>query len=184
MTEWSQGGRHTGKTDLPLLAEGETDARALRGTLGSLLPPVAPALVITSPLQRAVRTCELAGFGDVAVVDPRLSEWDYGEFEGLTTQEIRQTRPTWDLFRDGCPTGELPSQVGARVDSLLRDLRHDRALARAEVLCFSHGHVSRVLLARWLGLPPAEARHFQLGAGSFGRLGWEHEWPTVETWNH
>ncbi len=183
MTEWSRGGRHTGKTDLPLLTEGETDARVLRDTFCSLLPPVAPVLVLTSPLRRAKRTCELAGFGAVAVVEPRLAEWDYGEYEGLTTDQIRHARPSWDLFRDGCPAGELPGQISARVDSLLEDLRSDPALAGGEVLCFSHGHVSRVLLARWLDLPPTEARHFQLTAGSFGRLAWEHEWPAVETWN-
>jgi len=134
-------------------------------------------------MERARRTCELAGFGPVAVVEPLLSEWDYGDYEGLTTPEIRARRPGWDLFSDGCPGGEGAADVASRADELLGRLRADDALVGKEVLLFSHGHFSRVLLVRWLGLEPVEARHFELDAGRIGRLGWEREWPTAERWN-
>jgi broad specificity phosphatase PhoE len=182
-TEWSRTGRHTGTTDLPLLPEGETEARGLRASLPRLAPPCSPVLILTSPLLRARQTCDLAGYGTRAVVEPCLAEWDYGDYEGLTTAEIRAARPGWDLFRDGCPGGEAAGDVGCRVDRLLDRLRADPGLGGAEVLLFSHGHLLRVLTARWLGFAPAEARHFALQAGSIGRLSWEHEWAIVERWN-
>jgi broad specificity phosphatase PhoE len=177
-TEWSKSGQHTGMTDLPLLPEGEEEAAALGQRLGELRP----AIVLTSPLSRAKRTCELAGFGAEAIEEPRLLEMNYGEYEGLTTATIRQERPGWDLFRDGCPGGETIEQVGARVDQLLGRLLGDSELAGEDVLLFAHGHVLRVLTARWLTLPPADARRFTLPAGRFGRLGWEHEWTVVSGW--
>ncbi len=182
-TEWSRSGRHTGKTDLPLLPEGETEARELRTSLARLAPPAAPVLVLTSPLTRARRTCNLAGFGPSAEVEAALAEWDYGDYEGLTIGQIREERPGWDLFADGCPGGETVDDVAARVNGLLGRLRTRPVLEDEEVVVFSHGHLLRVLLARWIGLPAVEARHFELRAGGVGRVGWEHEWPTVELWN-
>lgn len=170
--------RHTGRTDLPLLPTAKDDARVLGERLGRL----DPALVLTSPLRRAVETTRLAGYADRAESDPRLAEMDYGDYEGLTTAEIREKRPDWDLFRDGCPGGETIEDVGARADSLLERLRDDR-LADADVLVFAHGHLLRVLTARWLGLRAAEARRFALGAARFGILDWEHEWTVLAGWN-
>lgn len=176
-TAWSLSGQHTGRTDLPLTAQGEANARAL----GERLRGMAFALVLTSPLQRARRTCELAGFGTVAVVDPDLVEWNYGDYEGKRTVEILATRPGWQLFRDGCPSGESAEQVGARAD---------RAIARAraasgDVLVFSSAHILRVLGARWLGLPPAAGRCFLLGTASLSALGYEHDMTesVVKFWN-
>ncbi len=176
-TEWSITQRHTGRTDLPLLPEAEDEARLLGRRLGRL----DPALVLTSPLQRAVATSRFAGFGE-AETDARLLEMDYGEYEGLTTAEIRRMRPDWDLFRDGCPGGETIEEVGARVDSLLAELRDDR-LAGVDVVLFAHGHVLRVLTARWLDLPAPAARRFALGAANFSILDWEHEWTVLAGWN-
>lgn len=178
-TEWSRNGRHTGRTDLPLLAGGEDEARAV----GERLAGLAPALVITSPLTRAADTCRLAGFGDVAEDSDLLLEMDYGAYEGLTTLQIRDGRPGWDLFSDGCPGGESIDDVGVRADVLIGRLRTDEALAGKDVLVFSHGHMLRVFASRWLGLAPAEARHFALGSGGIGELGWEHEWAIVSGWN-
>lgn len=182
-TEWSRSGRHTGRTDLPLLPEGETEARELAKTLVKLSPPLEPALVLTSPRTRARRTCSLVGFAQQAEMEPALVEWDYGDYEGLTTAQIRQERPGWDLFRDGCPGGESPSDVAGRVDDLLGRLRGDAALAGREVLLVGHGHLSRVLAVRWVGWPIEEARHLLLRAAGFGRLGWEREWAAIEMWN-
>jgi broad specificity phosphatase PhoE len=176
-TEWSLSGRHTGRTDLALTEHGERQARRLAARLaGSTF-----ARVLTSPLRRAVQTCELAGFGDVAESDVNLLEWDYGAYEGQRGSEILAERPDWDLFRDGCPGGETPSQVGARADRVVSRVR----AIGGDVLVFSSGHLLRVLAARWLGLAPDNARHFLLGTTSFGALGYEHapDQAAVHLWN-
>jgi probable phosphoglycerate mutase len=174
-TAWSLSGQHTGRTDLPLTPRGEEVARRL----GDRLRGRTFARVFTSPLRRAARTCELAGFG--AVADPDLMEWDYGEYEGKKTSEILQTRPGWRLFRDGCPGGETVEQIGARADRVVARLR----AAGGDVLAFSSGHILRVLTARWLGLPPAAGALFTLGTGGLSILGYEHDLsePVVRLWN-
>ncbi|MGC9960792.1 MAG: histidine phosphatase family protein [Acidimicrobiales bacterium] len=179
-TEWSAVGRHTGLTDLPLLPDAEEAARAL----GRRLEHLRPLLVLSSPLLRAVETCRLAGFGDEVETSHLLLEMDYGDYEGLTTAQVREARPGWDLFRDGCPGGETIEDVGKRVDLLLERLVSDRGLADGDVALFAHGHVLRVLTARWLGLEAAEARRFALAAARIGVLDWEHEWTVVGGWNH
>jgi probable phosphoglycerate mutase len=176
-TAWSLTGQHTGRTDLPLTERGERNARAL----GKRLNGVIFAKVFTSPLLRARRTCELAGFGTAAEVDRDLVEWDYGEYEGRRTSEIRAERPGWQLFRDGCPGGESPEQVGARADRVLSRLR----AIRGNVLLFSSGHFLRVLAARWLGLEPAGGRYFLLSTASLSALGYENSFgePVICLWN-
>ena len=176
-TAWSLTGQHTGLTDLPLTEHGEQNARAL----GERLVGLNFAKVFTSPLQRAARTCELAGFGAVAEVDRDLVEWNYGEYEGLRTAEIQTERPDWRLFRDGCPEGESPDQVGARADCVLSRVR----AFQGNVLVFSSGHFLRVLAARWLGLKPAAGRHFLLSTASLSALGYEHNLcqPVIQLWN-
>jgi broad specificity phosphatase PhoE len=176
-TEWSLSGQHTGLTDLPLTARGETNARALAPRLHGL----AFAKVFTSPLQRARRTCELAGFGDVAEAMPDLVEWNYGDYEGIRTHDIHKTRPDWQLFRDGCPNGEMPADVGARADRVIARLR----AIDGDVLCFSSGHFLRVLGARWLGLPPGQGTLFLLGTASLSALSYEHnlDEPVIKLWN-
>ncbi len=174
-TEWSRSGRHTGCTDLPLLAEGEAQARALR-------PRVAPfrsATVLTSPLRRARDTCDLLGLGDHAIVDPDLSEWDYGAYEGLTTAEIRAERPDWDLFDHGTPGGEDATDVGWRVDRVIARVR----AAPGDVVCVAHAHLLRVVGARWIGLDPTGGRHFQLAPCSLSELGWERQQPVITSWD-
>jgi len=175
-TEWTVTKQHTGLTDLPLTARGERNARALAGRLKGL----SFAHVFTSPLQRASRTAELAGFGKAAV-DPDLVEWNYGQYEGKTTADIRKQRPDWQLFRDGCPGGETVAQVGARADRVVGRLR----ALDGDVLLFSSGHFLRVLAARWLGLEPAGGRFFYLGTASLSVLGYEHSQagPVVRLWN-
>ena len=177
-TAWSAAGRHTGRTDVPLSEDGERKARALRDRLAGQTFD----RVFTSPLQRAARTCALAGFGDRAVVDDDLLEWDYGDYEGRTTHEILADRPGWLIFRDGCPRGETAAGVGARVDRVIARLRavDDRAIV------FSSAHVLRVLTARWLGLPPSEGRLFKLDTASVSVLAYEHDdrdEPVVALWN-
>jgi probable phosphoglycerate mutase len=176
-TEWSRSGQHTGRTDLPLTEAGE---RAARG-LGARLRGLRPIRIFTSPLQRAARTCELAGFGARAEVDPDLVEWDYGEYEGRTSAEIHAARPDWQLFRDGCPQGESAAQVGARADRVVGRLR----AVGADVLVFSSAHFLRVLAARWLGLDAAAGRLFVLGTASLCALGYEHTLsePVIRLWN-
>jgi probable phosphoglycerate mutase len=176
-TAWSVSGQHTGRTDIPLTERGEQNARRL----GERLRGLRFALVLTSPLQRARRTCELAGFTPTAV-EPDLAEWDYGAYEGRRTEEIRRERPGWDLFRDGCPGGESVAEIGARADRVLARLRD----APGDVLVFAHGHIVRVLAARWLGLPPGDARLFLCGTASLGILGHEHNSPgepVLALWN-
>jgi broad specificity phosphatase PhoE len=176
-TEWSLTGQHTGLTDLPLTQRGEQNARALRERLTGLNL----RKVFTSPLQRATRTCELAGFGAVAEVDRNLLEWDYGQYEGLTTAEIHAQRPDWLLFRDGCPGGESPEQVAARADSMVDRVR---ALGM-HVLLFSSGHFLRVLAARWLALGAAAGKYLLLSTASVSALGYENglSGPVIQLWN-
>jgi probable phosphoglycerate mutase len=176
-TAWSLSGQHTGKTDIPLTERGERNARSL----GQRLKGLTFSLVLTSPLQRARRTCELAGFGAAARVDPDLVEWDYGDYEGKTSKEIRESRPGWYLFRDGCPGGETIEQVSARADRVVARLRQ----ADGDVLVFSSGHFLRFAAARWLGLPGADARYFFLSTASLSILGYEHarDEPVVRLWN-
>ncbi len=176
-TAWSLTGQHTGHTDLPLTPRGELNARRL----GQRLHDLAFSAVFTSPLQRASHTCELAGFGDCAEVDPRLLEWDYGTYEGRRTQDIRQERPDWQLFRDGCPGGESPSDVAARADEVISRMR----AIRGDVLLFSSGHFLRVLAARWLGLEPLAGRYFFLSTASLSALGYEHSlaFPVIRLWD-
>jgi broad specificity phosphatase PhoE len=176
-TEWSLSGRHTGLTDMPLTERGE---RAARG-LGTRLQGLAFAKVFTSPLQRAAHTCALAGFGAVAGIDVDLVEWDYGEFEGLTTREIQLRRPDWSLFRDGCPGGEALAAIGARADRVVQRVRN----VNGNVLVFSSAHFLRVLAARWLGEEASSGRHFVLGTAALCTLGYEHDRsePVIRLWN-
>ena len=176
-TAWSLAGRHTGRTDLPLTEHGEREARRLAKTLQGLKF----AKVFCSPLQRAVRTCELAGFGAAADRDPDLVEWDYGEYEGRRTVEIHGERPDWQLFRDGCPGGESVAAIGARADEVVRRLH----AVEGDVLLFSSGHILRVLTARWLGLEPAAGKYFLLSTATLSALGYEHELsePVIRLWN-
>jgi probable phosphoglycerate mutase len=175
-TEWSRTGRHTGRTDVPLEAEGEAQALAI----GARLAGSSFAAVLVSPLLRARETCRLAGFGDVATVVDAVHEWDYGAYEGLTTKEIREQRPGWDLWEHGCPDGETAADVGRRVDTVLDVLRHGGA---ATALVVAHGHVLRVFAARWLGLPPQEGRLLALSPATISRLGWEHFTAVLQSWN-
>jgi broad specificity phosphatase PhoE len=176
-TEWSASGQHTGRTDIPLTQEGERKARGLRERLKGLKFD----RVFTSPLQRAARTCELAGFGGPAKSDPDLLEWNYGDYEGLKTSQILGNRPGWFLFRDGCPNGEQPADVGARADRVIARLR----TLDDQSIVFSSGHILRVVAARWLGLAPSEGRLFLLGTASVSILGYEHDQnePAIALWN-
>ena len=174
-TEWSLNGRHTSTTDLPLTANGRRLAELLRPALAEHTF----ALVLVSPLQRARETCALAGLADKASIEPDLVEWNYGTYEGLTSAQINETRPGWLLFRDGCPGGEAPDQVGERAD---RVIARARAVA-GDVALFAHGHVLRVLVARWLGLPPGSGQHFLLDTGTLSVLGDYRGSPAVKTWN-
>ncbi len=174
-TEWSRSGQHTSRTDLPLLEEGRERAQALRPMLASWNF----SLVLTSPLRRARETCELAGFRDRAEVCEDLREWDYGEYEGLTTPQIRAERPDWSLWRDGCPNGEQPEEVGARADRALARLR----AAEGDAVAFAHGHIFRVLAARWIELPAAGGARLALRAGAMSVLGYERETAVIQLWN-
>jgi probable phosphoglycerate mutase len=176
-TAWSVTGQHTGLTDLPLTERGERNTKRLRERLAGLVF----AKVLTSPLQRAVRTCELAGFGGVAEVDPDLVEWNYGDYEGLRTAEIHAVRPDWQLFRDGCPNGESPADVAARADRVIGRAR----LVNGDVLIFSSGHFLRMFAARWLGLEPFAGKFFMLDVASLSALSYEHDLssPSIRFWN-
>jgi probable phosphoglycerate mutase len=176
-TEWSVSGQHTGRTDIPLTERGEQNARRL----GERLAGMTFARVFVSPMQRALRTSALAGFGDRGEVEPDLREWDYGRYEGMRTVDIRKERPDWLLFRDGCPEGESVDEIGARADRLVARLRP----IEGRLLLFGHAHIFRVLTARWLGLPPGDARHFVLGTASLSVLGYEHnrDEPAIRLWN-
>ena len=176
-TAWSITGQHTGRSDIPLTRRGEHEARLLRTRLRG----ASFATVLTSPLQRAGRTCELAGFGAVAVVEPALAEWSYGEYEGRRTAEIHQARAGWDLFRDGCPGGESLDDVRARADRLIVSLRE----STGDVLMFAHRDILRILAVRWAGLPADAARALEFSTGSLGTLGFERGSgrPVIVHWN-
>jgi broad specificity phosphatase PhoE len=176
-TAWTISGQHTGSTDLPLTEQGERNARQL----GQELRGRQFARIFTSPLQRAARTCELAGFGAQSEVDRDLVEWNYGEYEGLRTVEIHTKRPGWQIFRDGCPGGESPEEVGARADRVVKRVR----AVQRDVLIFSSGHFLRVLSARWLGLEPQAGKYFLLSTASLSALSYEHDLsqPAIQLWN-
>lgn len=176
-TEWSLSGQHTGLSDIPLTPRGEQNARQL----GRRLRGLTFARVFTSPLSRARSTCELAGFGERAEIDADLVEWDYGDYEGLRTINIRLERPEWQIFRDGCPHGESFAALTGRADRVLARLR----AIDDNVLVFGHGHFSRMLAARWLGLRVEDARWFMLSAASLSALGYEHTRgePAIRLWN-
>jgi probable phosphoglycerate mutase len=176
-TAWTLTGQHTGLTDLPLTPDGECNARRL----GERLKGMKFAMVFTSPLQRAARTCELAGLGAGAETDPDLVEWNYGEYEGLTSAEILAQRPDWQLFRDGAPGGESPAQVSERADRVIQRVRR----VAGNVLLFSSGHFTRVLAARWLGLGPGGGRYFLLCPASLSALSYERSLsqPVIQLWN-
>jgi probable phosphoglycerate mutase len=174
-TEWSLSGQHTSRTDLPLTDRGRERARALAARLAGR----SFALVLSSPLLRARETCELAGLGDQMELCDDLHEWDYGEYEGLTTTQIREQNPDWVLWRDGCPGGEQPDQVGARADRALARLRS----ASGEAIAFAHGHILRVTAARWIAHPAAFGGRVALGAGAVSVLGFERETEVLEHWN-
>jgi len=176
-TAWTITGQHTGLTDLPLTERGERNARRLEERLRG----VTFARVFTSPLQRATRTCELAGFGAVAEIDRDLLEWNYGEYEGRLTADIHRERPDWQLFRDGCPGGESPNEVGTRADRAVKRARS----VEGDVLIFSSGHFLRVFAARWLGLDAAFGRCFLLSTASLSALGYEHNLsqPVIRLWD-
>jgi len=176
-TAWTISRQHTGVTDLPLTAQGEAEAVRLRQRLEGMKF----AAVLTSPLKRAVRTCELAGFGAAAEIEPDLREWNYGAYEGRTSAEIHTERPDWQLFRDGCPEGESPSQIGARADRVVLRVR----AIQGDTLLFSSGHFLRVFAARWLGLEPGAGRLFVLGTASLSAVGYEHDRsePVIRLWD-
>jgi probable phosphoglycerate mutase len=176
-TAWTISGQHTGSTDLPLTERGEQNARRL----GERLKGLTFAKVFSSPLQRARKTCELAGFGPVAEIDPDLVEWNYGEYEGLTSAQVHARNPNWKLFRDGCPGGESVAQIGARADRVVARVR----AVQGNVLLFSSGHFLRVLALRWLGLDASAGQYFLLSTASLSQLGYEHDEsePVIRLWN-
>lgn len=174
-TEWSLSGQHTGITDIPLTENGRRVAQRLEPVLAK--EPF--VMVLTSPLQRARKTCELAGLGERAEIDRNLMEWNYGEYEGLTPRQIRAKSPGWMLFSDGCPGGDGPEQIGARVDRVIARVR----AVEGHVALFAHGHVLRVFAARWLGLPPAAGCHFLLDTATLNILSYYRNIPAVKRWN-
>lgn len=174
-TEWSRDGRHTGSTDIPLTDEGRREGQAA----GRRLAGRSFALVLSSPLERALETCRLAGLGDAAQVREDLREWDYGDFEGRTTAQIREERPEWYLFRDGCPNGETAAGVGERVDRVIAEVR----AAEGDAALFGHGHCLRVLAARWLAFAPQDGGRFALSTATVGELGYEHGSAAMWLWN-
>ena len=173
-TAWSLSGQHTGTTEIPLTHNG----RRLAGRLHPVLAKETFALVLVSPMQRARETCDLAGLGDRAIIDPDLMEWDYGKYEGLTPRQIDDVAPGWLIFRDGCPGGEAPEQVGDRVDRVIARVR-----ATGDCALFAHGHVLRVLGVRWLGRPARAGQHFALSTGTVSVLGYYRDIPAVKIWN-
>ncbi len=174
-TEWSLSGQHTGISDIPLTENGRKVAKFFE----PLFAKKSVSLVLTSPLQRARMTCELAGLGEQAEVDPDLMEWNYGEYEGLTSETIREKSPDWMLFRQGCPGGESPEQIGARVDRVIAKVR----AANGDVALFAHGHVLRVFVARWLEFPVLAGSHFMLDTATLSILSYYQNIPAVMQWN-
>jgi probable phosphoglycerate mutase len=174
-TEWSLSGRHTGTTDIPLTDNGRRLAEQLRPRLARQ----SFTLVLVSPLRRARETCELAGLGERAIVDADLAEWNYGAYEGLTNAQIQKTVPGWLIFRDGCPQGESPEQVAARADRVITQVR----AVEGDVVLFAHGHLLRVLAARWIGLPAGAGAHLLLDTGTLNVLDFYREIPVIRTWN-
>jgi len=175
-TEWSASGQHTSETDLPLTAKGEAEAALLRPALAGR----AFAAVLCSPRMRAIRTAEIAGL-DVTDIDDDLAEWRYGDYEGITTAEIRERDPSWDLWRDGCPGGEKPDEVGARLDRVLAKAR--KFADQLDVVLVAHGHSLRVATARWLGQPVAAGALYLLDTATISALGYEHDRPVLHRWN-
>lgn len=178
-TPWTVSGQHTGRTDVALNFQGEQNALQL----GERLQQNSFVHVFTSPLQRATKTCQLAGYGDRAEANSDLFEWDYGEFEGKTTHEILKQRPGWELYRDGCPNGESSQNVAARAERFVARVRE----IKGDVLAFSSGHIIRMIAARWLGLPPIDGRFFYCRPASVGVLGYEHNSynePIIRAWNY
>ena len=174
-TEWSRGGKHTGVTDVPLTEQGRKIARLLQPVLAQENFVV----VMSSPLQRARETCELAGLGKVAVIEPDLMEWNYGEYEGLTTKQIQSARPGWSVFHHGCPGGESPEQVAGRADRVLAKVR----ATDGNVALFAHGHILRVIAARWVNQPPSFGEHLLLDTATLNVLGYYYDTPALKTWN-
>jgi broad specificity phosphatase PhoE len=174
-TEWSRDGRHTGRTDIPLTDNGRRQARLL----GESLTEWTFVEVLSSPLERALETCKLAGLGDSVEATDDLLEWDYGEYEGITTPQIRESRPDWYLWRDGCPGGEQPGDVGARADRVLAAI----AGREGDVALFAHGHILRVIAARWIGLGPEAGALLALNTGTLSVLGYERETRVLRRWN-
>jgi probable phosphoglycerate mutase len=174
-TEWTLSGQHTGRTDIPLTERGREEARLL----SPLLSSADFALVLSSPLQRARETCELAGLGSHVQLEPDLMEWNYGEYEGLTSKQIKRVAPNWMVFDDGCPGGESPEEVGARVDRVIRRIR----AGSGRVALFAHGHLLRVFVSRWIGFPPSAGQHFLLNTSTVSVLGYYQGVPAVKRWN-
>lgn len=174
-TEWSLNGRHTGITDIPLTENGRKVAELLQ----PLLAQVSFTLVLTSPLQRARETCAIAGLADKATIDPDLMEWNYGDYEGMTPQQIHEKAPAWMIFDDGCPRGEKPEEVGIRVDRVIAKVRE----TKGNVALFAHGHVLRVFGARWLDLPARAGRHFLLDTATLNILSYYRGIPAIKRWN-
>ncbi len=174
-TEWSISGQHTGITDIPLTENGRTQVKFLKPMLANEVF----TLILTSPLHRARETCKLSGLGDTAEVDPNLMEWNYGEYEGVTSKEIHKTVPGWLVFNDGAPGGETPEQIGARADRVIQRVR----AVQGNVALFAHGHIFRVLVARWLDLPATAGRNFLLDTGTLNILRYYRGYPAVKIWN-
>ncbi len=175
-TAWSKSGAHTGRTDIPLTDEGRRRAKELRGALAGYRFSV----VLVSPMQRARETCALAGFGDVAQIDPNLCEWNYGDYEGKSTADIRKQRPNWNLWKDGVVNGETVEQVGVRASAVIARVKP----VEGAVALFAHGHILRILTACWLGLPPDAGRLFAFDTGAMSELGFERETQVITRWNH
>jgi probable phosphoglycerate mutase len=178
-TAWAISGQHTGTTDIPLTDRGRERAQGIRDYLHHR----GFKKVFVSPLGRARETCAIAGYGDQAIVDPNLSEWNYGEFEGKTTPEIREQYPNWLIWDGPVPNGETVEQVGARTDKMIARALAELGSDGGPVALFAHGHVLRILTARWLGLPPDQGRLFALGTGSVSVLGYEREQQVIQSWN-
>lgn len=174
-TEWSLNGQHTSVTDIPLTENGRQRARLLQPYLRKLCF----GLVLTSPLRRAKETCQLSGLGDQAEVETNLIEWNYGDYEGLTSEQIHQTVPGWIVFNDGAPGGETPEEVAERADHVIARIQS----AKADVALFAHGHILRALAARWLGLPATAGRNFLLETGTLNILSYYRGYPAIKTWN-